>query len=362
MSGDRLKLSRILILTLIISLLLIQEARGTSGGISSLPTPAIPLTSYYSYANLIENPNVISPSYYMTRVQTTDSYNLGINLGVQLLSMNGAQNEVVILDYGRPRFINSNYGTDLNIGSFAGINDIAASVTQFAQGFYNADIDKTDILTIVVGTNNKPYVEVIPYDHGHNWADMVHGLEVYAHSVLSDQVYILGGSDMEPTYSNVYTTERWVQGYNYNQYLLYNFGSADGCPLVRNNQSMGCNNGWSQEDVYRISSNNFYAGIQYNVQPLPEIYLVAEVNGQSEVNAKQWYSLSGYAYSAHNGIKLNIVGSLTQYGACIQVRTCDQPGTYNNPLIGAQQLYKWLNSSPDTAQVIIYSTDISWYP
>jgi hypothetical protein len=360
MSGNHLKQYVILILTLVISFLMVQKLKGTGERISFSPTPAIPLTSIDPYANLVENINYISASYYMTTIDPSASYSIGYNLGQQLLSMNGDQNEAVILDYGDPKYQSPNYGTSLyNDTGFTPLNDIMVSVEQVALGFFvGTGSDNTDHLTIIVGTNNHgPY---ITYAHGQQWAIMVNGLVSYAIGVTQGMVSVYGGSDLELNYNGPVITKNWVLGYNFYNTMLYNFGSAEGCPQVRNgNQSGPCANGWYQEDVYQISSTNIqtYNGVHYfyYVRPLPEIYTLAEES------AKQWYSVSGYAYSRY-GTKLDFLGSLTEYAACKQKGTCITTANYNNPLIGDQQLYKWLNSSSDTAQTLQWSTDISWYP
>ena len=105
---------------------------------------------------------------------------------------------------------------------------------------------------------------------------------------------------------------------------------------------------WYQENVYRVSSD------YYNARPLPEIYAV------DEANAKQWYSLSYYGKYGDHQASLDIRGTLTEYQACMQFDCYynGYDGLYNNPIVGSQQLYKWLHQDSGTSQSLYWNTDI----
>jgi hypothetical protein len=67
--------------------------------------------------------------------------------------------------------------------------------------------------------------------------------------------------------------------------------------------------------------------------------------------------MSLYAYTNH-GYRMNFLGSMTQYRACLQ-RSCDD-SLKNSPADGYSQLYDALNADSRTAQSLNWSTDINW--
>src|SRR5205085_10362454 len=108
-----------------------------------------------------------------------------------------------------------------------------------------------------------------------------------------------------------------------------------------------CNNGWRQSDVVYVAWD-VAPGL-----PLPEIYTT---NGSL---ANQWHSLDLYSYLHPGGFsRMNIQGSLTQYGAC-QTNGCIG-GTNNTPSQGWTQLWNALNADSRTVQTPSYSSDITW--
>jgi len=71
----------------------------------------------------------------------------------------------------------------------------------------------------------------------------------------------------------------------------------------------------------------------------------------------QWYSLSAYSFDAH-GARMDIKGSVTQYQACSQTGGCN--GIDNTPAQGYRQLWQALNADIDTAQDLLWATDLKW--
>ena len=152
---------------------------------------------------------------------------------------------------------------------------------------------------------------------------------------------------MEPSWNGATTTRSWVDGYDStNTKLMYDVGSADGCPQTGDGTKNGtCNNGWKQSDVLYVSWTAPPA------VPLPEIYAT------SGANAKQWQKVKLYGVVSE-GRTMDIVGSFTQWNACQEAPPCD--GTNNTPSAGWQQLTDQLNSDARTAETVTFSTDISW--
>lgn len=127
-----------------------------------------------------------------------------------------------------------------------------------------------------------------------------------------------------------------------------------GCPY---SGCSSCNppNGWTLEDIWYVS---WGAPPAY---PLPEIY---RTDG---VNADQWYRVALYGVNTHSQL-MHFRGSLTQWNACEENRRWDPNAciifgnirTDNRPEDGYLQLYNALNADPRTAQVMPWSSDISW--
>ncbi|MBI4497918.1 MAG: hypothetical protein HY689_08485 [Chloroflexi bacterium] len=286
-----------------------------------------------------------STSYYMATVSGTTLYNLGCELGRRDLSVPGAQDNIVVLDFGMPAFRNGAYGTILFNNTFAATEEIAAAAQQFGKGYYYCTgSDLASYVRIAIGTSN--YGRQVTYSHGRAWAQMVNQVAVWLYnSGYSSQVHAAGASDMEMSWNSPPTTRAWVDGYSSANWLnLYNYGDAAGCPPYG---SCGTSSypEWTQDDVWYISWGAKPAW------PLPEIYLT---NGG---NAQQWYRLSLYAYLARGG-RMHIAGTLTQYQACQQVGC--HPATANTPQQGWSQLWDALNADPRTAQSLRWSSDIRW--
>jgi len=292
-----------------------------------------------------------STSYYMITVNNDLLFNLGKELGKRDLNTEGAQNSVVILDFGYPTYDSDDgYGTDLFGYGPVGLDEITECVKDFALGYYRAvDTDVDSNLVIGVGTNNKGTsieTKAMAVNHGIEWAEMVNAINIWAiaEDVFS-QVQIYGASDIEVAWNTQAWSRAWVDGYDQaNQYPLLHFGDAAGCPYAEGSTSTTCGNGWTMEDVWYVSWGSGPS------LPLPLIYLT------SGVHAKQWANLSRYSVSQH-GSAMEFTGVLTQWQAC-QQGDCD--GTDNAPDQAYDQLYTELALDPDTAQSMDWRTDIRW--
>jgi hypothetical protein len=289
-----------------------------------------------------------STSLYMRTVDQQTLYNLGCAQGERDLNLPGTQDSVVVLDFGQPTDDASGYGANLFGMGPATLDKIEIAVEQFAVGYLACvGIDTTSHLRIGVGTSN--YGNKVYYMHGKNWAKMVNAINTW----LQNQGYFsrvdaAGASDLELGWNSPTATRDWVDGYDSsNQYILLNYGDANGCPTLAF-PDWDCLDPWTQDDVWYIS---FGVGASY---PLPLIYAT------DDGNAQQWYLLSLYAFLIH-GTRMDIQGAFTQWQACQQFPSGCGTGLDNSPAQGWTQLWTELNSDDRTSQGLKWSTDIKWW-
>jgi hypothetical protein len=345
-------------------------------GISSLPTWFFTGTPYPLPTEIITTPNgpqgssklylpvvskVVPPlsttSWYMETKQTEMYFNLGCQLGYRDRDLNGTQDSIVILDFDHPTYINGKYGANLFGHGPITTTEITIAVEYFGIGYYNCvNPDRNSTLTIAVGTNNcKPELcagsalAAQYYAHGAAWATMVNQIGSYfVNNNYFPQVRAYGASDMEVGWNDPYTTKQWVDGYDsINNWPMFNFGDAQGCPQFRTIYNTQCDNSWYQYSIWYISGRG---GLNSSV-PLPLIY------DNDGANGRQWYSLSAYGYDFQNG-KLNIQGAVTMYLVCTQ-RGCP-PDVDNTPEEGYIDLYSAINFDPITSQALKWSTDFGY--
>lgn len=294
-----------------------------------------------------------APSRYMNTVDPNILYDLGCKLGRRDRDLPGTQDNLVVLMFGRPALRNDaqgipRQGTILYSNQFASASAIAAAVQQFGRAYWactSFDLDSTT--RIVVGTSNN--MGEVTAAHGTAWAQMVNDIgNFFIANGYSTQAHIAGGSDMELDWNGPGVTKPWVDAYDaINDWLLFNFGDAAGCPQAgATSTPAACNSGWNQEDVFYVSWGAAPA------VPLPQIY---RTDG---AQARQWQQIKLYAYLRYPRF-MQFQGALTQYNACLE-RTCD-PSIRNTPEAGWTQLYDALNADTRTAQTVLtWSTDITW--
>lgn len=302
---------------------------------------------YQVYLPLVgDYPPEYTSSYYMDTVNPATLYDLGCTQGIKDYNLTGDQRNAAILDFGKPWYVNGQYGTQLfTTFNFASNSQIQTAVQEFSRGYYNCT-DVTSHLRVIVGTSNDG--SDVTFNHGAAWAQMVNSVNNWIISNEIAQVIVLGGSDMEVGFNPPFATRSWVDGYGSTFiYSLINFGDAQGCPFERTYGVNGtCDNDWTQEDIWYIS---------WGAPPSSPFPLIYATEGG---NAAQWYSLSAYAHDAHQ-LAMYIRGSVTQYQACLQLPgQC--PGIDNTPQEGWLQLSSALNSDPTTAQSLRWSTDFLW--
>lgn len=312
------------------------------------PTPT-PIDNWHTFPPY-------STSLYITTVDGATLYRWGCEIGMKDLNTPGAQDSLVILAYGYPKFVNGYYGASLMGYGPVSVDQIAFATMQFAWGYYvctGTDFDSH--LRIGIGTNNYPgqLDPSVNFAHGAAWGRMVNQVAAWIidHGA-GRQVDIVGASDIELSWNSYAASKDWLDGYDaVNLYDLVNFGAIPGCPSF---SRPGAQCGtypylWSREQVWYVI---YGAGPVY---PLPEIYLT---NG---VNAEQWYLMSVYSVEYH-GKSIDFIGSLTTYQACQQRGGCSGPGwaINNTPQQGWTQLYTLLNSNPLTAQGLRWASDMRW--
>lgn len=302
-------------------------------------------------------------SYYIVEGTPTQAYNAGCALGRRDRDLAGAQNGIVILDFGRPAVLQTTagsvYGTTLFDESFAAPARIIEATTKVGEGYWVCSgNDLSSKVTIAIGTNNKPLSGGNMAAHGAAWARIVNDTQTFlAHSPYKQQVRAVGASDMELGYNTPAQTRAWVDGYDtVNNWPLYNFGDAQGCPTSGNGTvNQACQStisGWTQNDVWHISWNG-------PVQPIPQMYAT------SGVNARQWYQIALFSLVSHQQ-PMYFGGVLTQHGACADKTR--ELGAKPSVCVDADQtaeegwtkLWTVLNDDPRTAQEIEWATDIRW--
>ena len=308
-------------------------------------TPPSYTTSWYV--------DISDPSTLPTRL-----YNMGCSLGTRDYKAPGAQDDVVILLFGKPAYANNTYGAytwtarGSNSTVFLSTTQIASGVEQSARGYYTCTLtDKTSRLYVAPGLNNVG--RAVTYAHGVAWARMASNIQSWINARgYGSQVSIRAAGDMELNFNGPTQTRAWVDGYtaawNYGPFL-YDIGNAAGCPSSKY-PSWDCGSvaypSWTSEDVYHIAWE------------VPAAYPIPEIYRTDGLNAGQWYYLSLYSNTVH-GTAMWFAGSLTDYQACLQMGGCS--GTNNTPSQGWTQLWDAITSDSRTAQTYLrWSTDMKW--
>jgi hypothetical protein len=317
------------------------------------------------YGSFAETPAPPPPSisYYIFKGQPATAYNAGCALGERDRDLAEVQDSMVILDFGRPAVLDTPagpvYGTILFDESFAAPSKIIEGTIEFAHGYwFCVGSDFSSRVMLAIGTNNKALQGGDMAAHGAAWARIVNDTQtLLAQSLYKNQARAVGASDMELGYNTPEQTRTWVDGYDsVNNWPLYNFGDAQGCPTsgdgTVNQPCQSTISGWTQDDVAYISWHG-------STRPLPQIYAT---NG---VNAQQWYQIALYNHVSQQK-NMYFDGVLTQHGACADKTR--EFGTKPRACVDADQtaeegwakLWTILNSDPRTVQEIEWATDIRW--
>lgn len=151
--------------------------------------------------------------------------------------------------------------------------------------------------TLVVATSNyRLYDTKVASEYGAAWRDMLTRLQ----GVDLDDVFMVGGIDLEPGWGGVAAAHAWVGAYNAGSVPLVANASADGCPT--SGTSGRCANGWSVLDLAAMVWGDGQG------LALPQIYRTDFVMArQWGVVAKTWVKAGGTPRFA---------GIMTQVRAC----------------------------------------------
>lgn len=303
----------------------------------------------------IASPSPPSPTYsfYMGTTDQTTLYNLGLSFGGLVAAGKRPQDSVVILDWGDAYCTSTTCGTLLETtGSpFASTLAEREASQQFAYGFWKGTgADTSAFMDLSMGTTNhgswfsnssNSYHNA--YFHGWNWANMITDANTWLQTNgYSSQVEMRAGIDAELDWSNFSAANAWANGYlsKWTSYY-YDYGDAAGCPPYG-----GCDNGWSQYDVWDMSWGVTPA------EPIPEIY--------NNANAQEWGQIADYSWDSQT-MNMHFYGSMSQYQACLDTNNACT-GVDDTPNQSWTQLYDNLNCSTDcpTPQTPQWSTDIRW--
>ncbi len=308
----------------------------------------IPVVSYYA-----PQAPPYSTSYYMLTVDGATLMDMGCKIGQIDRNLPGSRTTVVILDFGSPKKIDSEYGTDLFWLGPVSISQISAAVKNFGQGYYTCVADDRNSQVIVgVGTTN--YHTSISnttdfYNHGVAWARMVNDLNAWLTTQgYASQVLVVGANDVELAWNTPAITKAWVNGYDSAyKFDWYDYGSLDGCATNSNPTSSICGNTWTREDAWYVT---------YGTKPAWPLPLIYATNG---VNAQQWALLSLYSFNTR-GYSFIFIGPMTQKQACDQ-SPGQCPGLDNTPEQGWNQLFSELRNKTATYFIPPWLTDIKWW-
>jgi hypothetical protein len=214
---------------------------------------------------------------------------------------------IVILDFGRPAFDGTSYGTLGFARTFLSFAAISKGVENYIMGYYN-DAPSNATIDVAVGTNDscgmyQPCGAIVcgcpdePNNYitwGQEFAGTVEQLGAWSAEFGSangytDTVRVVAGDDAEPAFdpgfNNTYFVMKgYAQAVGGTYPPMVDYGSAD--PGI-----------WSEDQLLQIAN-----GFSPNVA-MPEIYNSAQV--------EEWAALVAYA-KAHYGEIVTIFGVLTE--------------------------------------------------
>lgn len=319
-------------------------------------------------------PAYYTTSWYMTPSSVNTTYNKGCQAGNQTKTVTGAQDSLVILDFGQPWSDGNQYGTLLlqEPGyDLASTNDIIIYVKNFISG-YMACSDGVSTIDVGIGTSNFALyrdgvctplswfcTEERAYNHGKAWAAMVNTVNNWViQQGYASQVTVSGANDIELSWNTAMITIAWVDGFNdanndatgMDKFVFYNYGACEGCPTrLSPNTNPDLVFDWTlfyvHYTAWRVSP----------AWPIPEIY------STSGINARQWAYLSYWGVTNRGYPPIYYLGEMTQWQACSGDPYCVDTGTNNTPVQGWTQLFNEINYWPQTSQTSMpWMTDIDW--
>ncbi|MBE0687127.1 MAG: hypothetical protein IH585_14145 [Anaerolineaceae bacterium] len=343
---------------------------------------------YHTYLPLIlkngipDPPAYFSTTWYVTlgMLQTTSTglrniYYKGIQAGY-LTAPAGRQDQLVILHFGRPRKVDSQIGTRVYLdtsGEVTSINDIIIYTKDFINGYMVGALANNDTeskLELGIGTSNLNWDYLAEgvclgyfcttedaYNHGKAWAQMVITLNDWVvASGYAARVSVAGATDIELAWNSAKISHAWVDGfddYDQGKYIYYNFGTCEGCDI-------GINLSVPPDPYKDLTGDWTHAKVHYSAWGVPPAWPIPEIYLNNTYNANQWANISKVGVML-GYIPIYFFSPLSQYQACLGEDDPSCPYTDNTPQEAWIQLYKAINTRPETAQKYIpYMTDIDW--
>jgi hypothetical protein len=210
---------------------------------------------------------------------------------------------LMVLDFGAARKVGSGTWGSVSFGSpstaFSNA-EILSALRAAADGIHDGYVWG---MTIVAYGNSNYHMSnsgmsgLDAYFAGYYQSQRSSDLAAYQRSRNYNKQGSAVASDIEPSWESAAMSKRLVDGVSDQGWaLLYNFGSADGCPLGGRGDGLGCNNGWTVGDVAYVS----YHG---SAVPLPEIYYL--------VNADQWTYIRNW-WNKNYGIPFTFWGATAE--------------------------------------------------
>lgn len=287
-------------------------------------------------------PSAETRSYYVGRADDAAATQLGC--------FQAEKSGRMTLFFGAPTTVRGEYGATLWGAPDLTVWEIGERVKSVVRGFAYCRQDPNHRLLIGMGTSTSA---IDSRDdgwlrgHGDAWSRTVEALAAWVNHYYPGYAQISAAWDVEPSWSTFHKAEQWMHGYDDygGAQLLYANSSADGCSFS-SAANAPCNNGWTQQYVWHLSWDHDPA------IPIPQIYT------NSGNQARQWQLIDLYGTLYWND-GMYFAGSMTQYGACLQVGGC--PTTDNTPHEGHDQLLWYLQSDARTTQPELDTmTDMNW--
>jgi hypothetical protein len=298
-------------------------------------------------AGTVTGQPVTSRSWYVKTSEPLALQQAGCAMGAVQRDAPGAQRNVAILVFGGMVPDGGAWAFDLYRGKRAGVEEIAAAVAAYVDG-YEACTGADTVSSLVLGFGTTTSTGHTSGASGAAFADVA---ELVARRVAprSSRVTVYGSNDIELGYVGPADARAWVEAYRSgtDRTLLY-FGDAAGCPGERVPSGDDCGSAehpeWTTEDLWSVVG-------QPGTVVMPGNYVT---NG---VQARQWGHLSRYALVRH-GRPLSFLGVLSQRGAC-RTRPCTER-VRNDAGASWQQLHDVLAADAGLGSSSLAISDIAW--
>jgi hypothetical protein len=206
---------------------------------------------------------------------------------------------------GRTAVIVVDYGGQTSGGDFENISSgvvltpvqVVTDAEAYISGYVGCLGSSTVKTTFAIGTNNS--LSVTAANGKILAASVVAPVASYAASKGYAAITVAGADDIEPGFGTFAAMQTWMPGYLASNLPLYDYGSADGCPISGTDTATStCNNGWTVGDIDYVAGG---ADPAY-VHALPEIYYA--------VDGTQWAAIRGAASP-----ELNFAGAFSEVGS-----------------------------------------------